>query len=41
MSKTKLLKILNEKIDKMILEGKTKTRKYKELCQLHKKLIYN
>lgn len=38
MSKTKTIKILNEKIDRLILAGKTKTAEYKRLCSLHYKL---
>jgi len=41
MSKTKAIKMLNEKIDKLIINGKTDTKEYKRLCNMHKKLVFN
>lgn len=35
MNKNKTIRILNEKIDKLIIEGKTNTKEYKRLCKLH------
>jgi hypothetical protein len=39
MSKTKLIKILNEKIDLLIIAGKQRTAEYRRLTKLHYKLI--
>lgn len=36
MNKTKMLALLNEKIDLSILEGKTANKEFKRLCNLHK-----
>jgi hypothetical protein len=35
MTKTQILKILNRKIDLLILSGKTKTAKYSRLIKQH------
>ena len=35
MTKTKTLQIINQKIDKLIINGKTKTKEYKRLIKLH------
>ena len=40
MNKNQILKILNQKIDSLIIQGKTKTKAYKHLTRLHKKLIH-
>ena len=40
MTKTKTLEILNDRIDRLILAGKTKTAEYKRLTRLHYKLTH-
>jgi hypothetical protein len=35
MSKTKILKILNAKIDRLILNGQASSQEYKRLTRLH------
>ncbi len=40
MNKNETIKALNIKIDKMIIDGKTKTAEYKRLCRLHYKLTH-
>ena len=35
MNKSENLKLINAKIDKMIIDGNTQTAEYKRLCRLH------
>jgi len=39
MNKQKTLKILNEKIDKLIIKGLQNTREFNRLCGMHKKAL--
>jgi len=41
MNKNETLKLLNKKIDKLIIEGKEHTDQFKKLCRLHSNLIHN
>jgi hypothetical protein len=41
MNKTKTIKLLNEKIDLLIIEGKQKTAEYKRLTKIHYSLTHN
>lgn len=38
MNKAETLKMLNKKIDKLIIDGKTKSPEFKRLCDMHWKL---
>lgn len=40
MNKQETIKMVNEKIDKMIVEGKDNTPEYKRLTTLHYKLTH-
>lgn len=39
MENIKELEVINTKIDYLIIHKRTNTKKYKELCRSHKKLI--
>jgi len=39
MTKKETIAKLNDKIDELIIEGKTKTKEFKRLMRLHKQLI--
>lgn len=39
MTKKDSLKMVNNKIDKLIIQGKTNSKEYKRLIHLHKALI--
>jgi len=39
MTKKETIAKLNDKIDELIIEGKTKTKEFKQLMRLHKRLI--
>jgi vancomycin permeability regulator SanA len=37
--KARAIRQINKKIDKMLLDGKANTIRYKELCKMHKILV--
>lgn len=41
MNKNETIKILNKKIDEMIINGQQGTDEYKRLCRLHYILTHN
>jgi len=41
MSKAKTIKLLNEKIDLLLIEGKQRTAEYRRLTKLHYSLTHN
>ena len=39
MSKQEMLKELNKRIDKLIIDGKEESKEFTRLCKMHKKLV--